>query len=193
MTKFVQGEALTTLATDPHNGVTPSTFPYARFSFYRPHSRALTAYTGTLVNPLTGEVTSPPSRTKQEFKDQCDINNIIKSFKLTGQIQHINAKAQQGRFEDLPDELDFQQSQNTIRQASLAFESLPARLRDRFGNDPTAFLAFLADPANKDEATRLGLIKKTETPPAPDTGGGKQPPAAPPAEQVSAPADAPKK
>lgn len=162
----------------------PSTSTYrthSSFSFYRPHSR-VTAPTGEYIVPGTGEVIpAPPSRTKQEFKDQCDINNIIKSFKLTGQINHVAANAAKGRYENLPDEVDFQTSLNTIRTASMAFESLPSKLRDRFGNDPTAFLEFISDPENLDEATRLGLIKKPEPAPVATAGsGGTPPPPAPP-------------
>lgn len=174
----------------------PSTSTYSThssFSFYRPHSRVFMP-TGETHNPVTGEVIpAPPSRTKQEFKDQCDINNIIKAFKLTGQINHIAANAAKGRYEDLPDEVDFQTSLNTIRAASNAFESLPAKLRDRFGNDPTAFLAFLSDPENIEEATRLGILKKPEPAPTAAAGsGGTSPPPAPPAAAAAASPEPPK-
>lgn len=160
-------------------------FPFSPYSFYRPHDSNKTAFKNELVDPATGEVTHPPSVAKQEFKDQCDVNNIIKSFKLTGQINHINAQAMMGRFEDLPDEIDFQTSLNTIRDASQAFEALPAKLRDRFGNDPAQFLAFLSDPDNLDEARRLGIIKKPDpapdAPPPPPPNQPPPPPAPPPA------------
>lgn len=146
-----------------------------------------------ITNHVTGEVSHPVSRTKQEFKDQCDINTILKQFKLTGQIKHINAQAALGRYEDLPDEVDFQSSLNTIRDAGIAFESLPAKVRDRFGNDPAKFLAFLADPENKDEAQRLGLIKKPEQAPPSAPGGGNPPPSAPPPPAAPPPAPEPSK
>lgn len=164
----------------------PTLNPYSRVSFYRPHDRMATAYTGEVVDPLTGEVTVLPSMTKQEFKDQCDINNIIKSFKLTGQITHIARNAAQGMYMDLPDELDFQTALNTIREAEEAFDSLPAKIRERFQNDPGQFLAFLSDPANKEEATKLGLLNT----PAPG-GGGAPPPPTPPVDAPAPPAPKP--
>lgn len=158
----------------------------AAFSFYRPHKRV--TFNNELVNHVTGEVTFPVTRTKQEFKDQCDINNILKQFKLTGQIQHINKQASMGRFEDLPDEVDFQTSLNTIRDAERAFEALPSKVRERFGNEATKFLAFLADPENRDEAQRLGLLKKPEADPV-----SPPPPPTPPKDPVAPPSDPPQK
>ena len=49
--------------------------------FYHPHARH--QYTGELVDPATGVVYTPPSMTKQEFKRECDINNIIPKFQTT--------------------------------------------------------------------------------------------------------------
>lgn len=175
---------MTARLSDPHSGETPNTYPYPRFSFYRPHDRR-SAFKNEEINPVTGEVTIPVSRTKQEFKDQCDINNIIKSFKLTGQISHINAQAAQGRFEDMPDENDFQTSMNVIRSATESFAALPAKIRDRFQNNPQQFLAFCSDPENKDEAIKLGIVKKPvpapAAPPPPPPPKGPDNLASPPA------------
>jgi phage internal scaffolding protein len=180
MSKIPQGEPVAHTA-DPHTGGTPLSFPYARFSFYRPHTRSATWWTGEVTNPVTGEVSRPPTRTKQDFRDQCDINNIIKAYKITGQIQHISAAAAQGRFEDLPDPIDFQESLNSIRMADQAFAALPSKLRDRFGNDPTQFLSFLSDPENIDEARKLGIVNPLPATDLPPGGPPREPPpAAPP-------------
>lgn len=125
---------------------------------YRPHSRHQTF--GTVTNPITGEITQPPSRTKQEFARECDINNIIKHFSVSGMLSHVNAKAASGAYLDLPDAFDFQESLNIINQAEAAFMSLPAKLRDRFGNDPLRFLEFTHDPENLEEMRKLGLANQ---------------------------------
>lgn len=138
-----------------------------KYSFYRPHDPV--RHDGGLVNPVTGEVTYPPSKTKQSMLAECDVNRIIKQFSTTGQINHISAKAAMGAYMDLPGELDFQFALNTVIEGERAFATLPAKVRDRFANSPAAFLEFLGDPKNKDEAIALGLIKrpppKQETPP----------------------------
>ena len=58
-----------------------------RRSFYLPHKRV--QYDGS--DPGTGEVL--PSATKQEFKAECDVNNILKQYKATGMIRHVAAQA----------------------------------------------------------------------------------------------------
>lgn len=158
------------------NGSSPT---YPRYQgHYVPHRRV--SENGGIVNPVTGEITFPPSMTKQEFVKQSDINNIIKEFTLTGQISHINAQAAQGRFLDLPDQLDFQQSIHLVQHAQEAFQALPAAIRNRFHGNPAEFLAFCQDPKNADELIELGI---RERPPRTTTPTG--------ADQVPAPGPAP--
>lgn len=113
-------------------------------SFYRPHKPVRHYFT-------------QPSLTKQEFIDECDINNIIKQYSSTGMLMHVSAKAASGMYADLPSNVDFQSAIDTVRQGEAAFASLPARIRDRFANDPAAFLTFVADPANLPEMRELGI------------------------------------
>lgn len=156
-------------ATRPHKVV--DNFLPAKWDFYTPHQPVRTD--GSITNIYTGEVTHPPSRTKQEFKDQCNINKIIKEFTITGQITHISAKAAQGAFIDLPADLDYQNSLNIMIKAEDAFMALPAKVRDRFGNDPAAFLAFVGDPKNADELIELGIRERPlRAPPEAASGSG---------------------
>lgn len=136
----------------------------SKFTFYRPHDRAATWYTGEELDPITGELITPPSMTKQSFVAECDINNILKQYRTSGMVSHINAQAAQGMYADLPDSLDFQESLNLVLQAEAAFDSLPSLVRQRFQNDPAEFLAFCADPSNKDEMIKLGLAKAPPPP-----------------------------
>lgn len=136
-----------------------------KVAHYRAHRRIQEH--GELRNLYTGEITTPPSMTKQEFVRECDINNVIKQYKAHGMVSHINAKAAQGAYQDLPDSVDFQESLHTIMVAEKAFMTLPAKIRDRFGQDPAEFLAFLSNPENAEEARKLGILKPAEAPPPP--------------------------
>lgn len=127
------------------------------FGHYLPHERVQEK--GEIVNPHTGEVIVPPSMTKQEFVKECDINNILKQYSQTGMLRHVSANASAGAYQDLPDGLDFQQALHIVEEGRAAFMSLPSKVRSRFGNQPEQFLAFLADPANRDEAVKLGLVE----------------------------------
>jgi len=148
------------------------------FSFFRPHPRV--PYSGLLLNPKTGELVEPARRVKQSFVAECDINNIMKQYSATGQIAHINSRAQQGQYRDLPDDVDFQSALNTVLEGEKAFASLPSKTRDRFGNDPAQFLMFMADPSNAEEATKMGLV--TARPAVAPTAAPAPNPASPPPE-----------
>jgi len=95
--------------------------------------------------------------TKQSFKDECDINNIIKKFMKTGLMEHVNRY--QGDYSDICAFDDYQTSLNQVIEAGEMFSSLPAKIRSRFGNDPAAFLDFVGDPVNAQEMIDLGLAK----------------------------------
>lgn len=150
------------------------------YGFYRPHRQV--SFDGRVPDPETGELVYQPSMTKQSFVKECDINNILKEFRVTGQIRHMSAHAAAGAYEDLPEPADFQESLHHIMAANEAFATLPSQVRRRFDNDPAEFLKFMADPANQDEAIKMGLAKDNRPPPPP--------PAPPPAGDKSASADA---
>lgn len=141
-----------------------------KHSNYRPHPR-LQEF-GEITNPINGEVTQPPSMTKQEFKRECDINNIIKQFSRTGMFTHVSANANAGAYEQLPDSYDFQESLHIIMEAEKAFMSLPAKTRERFGNEPSNFLTFMHDERNKEEIYSLGLAVKPHPQVPPSNGSG---------------------
>lgn len=146
--------------------------------WYRPHDPV--DWTGEVLDPRTGELVKEPSMTKQEFKAECDINNIIKSFSVTGIVTHINEKAAQGAYIDLPDPMDFQEALGLVDQATKSFATLPSSVRSRFDNDPTKFLEFMANPDNQDEAIRLGLATDNRPPPPPEPTPGPTSPPEPP-------------
>lgn len=126
-------------------------------TFYRPHGRV--AFSNLSLDPVTGELAELPSMTKQEFQFECDVNNVIKSFKPHQMMQALQQNLNAGNYADLPDSYDFQEALHLIKHAEQQFMTVPAKVRDRFGQDPAQFLAFLEDPRNADEARTLGLMK----------------------------------
>lgn len=97
------------------------------------------------------------TRTKSSFQAECDINTIMSKYAATGLVSHVRQHA--GDYSDLSDGVDYQRSMDMMIAAQAAFGSLPAKIRTRFGNDPTFFLDFVADPANREEMDRMGLLK----------------------------------
>ncbi|WNK12440.1 MAG: internal scaffolding protein [Microvirus sp.] len=103
-----------------------------------------------------------PGRTKQEFKDECDINVLMAKYLRTGQMDHVNTLLPQ--FEDVTD-IDFQSAQNLIADAMSLFEGIPSAIRNRFDNQPGKLLDWVHDPKNAKEASDLGFLDLSKCPP----------------------------
>ena len=123
-----------------------------------------------------------PTRTQQQFKDQCDVNQIMAKYKKTGSITHIR-NAENGVYMDLAEIPDLLTAKIQLQQAELAFSQMPAKLRHQFQNDPIQLVSYLQDPKNHEEAIHLGLMVKRDepnskpndatTPPAPEASSPK--------------------
>lgn len=113
---------------------------------------------GLPVNRDVPKTFKKPSRAKQAFKNECDVNIILSKYMKTGVLSHVNGSAP--RFGDFTNATDYQTSLNRILEANSAFEAMPAKIRARFANDPAQLIAFVSDPANRKEAEDLGLVEK---------------------------------
>lgn len=131
-------------------------------------------WTGEILNLKTGELVKEPSMTKQSFKEECDINNIVRKFETTGILDHVNQAAARGVYEDLPSGLDLQAGLNMIAQAEEAFMALPAAARAEFDNDPVKFVEAFNNPSEAQQERFIALGLATDTRPP-------KPPATPPA------------
>lgn len=101
-----------------------------------------------------------PSLAQQNFKDECDINNLVRSFGLGAKMPENLRLPRYGDFSHIS---SFHDAVNAIAQARETFDSLPAATRDFFRNDPQRFVAFCEDEKNRDKAVELGLIQTPET------------------------------
>lgn len=120
---------------------------------YGERNRVATSFLDEEGNPL-------PSMTQQNFKAECEINNILRRYDKTGLITHVNnAVAQYGDYTEVN---EYQESLNMVINAQNAFNELPSEVRKRFGNDPGAFFEFATNPANHEEMVRLGLANPPE-------------------------------
>ncbi len=87
-------------------------------------------------------------RTKQCFKDECDIQKIMARADKAGTMSHLEKF--EGVYADYSD-FDFQVQTQRLTQGREIFDELPAELRQEFGQSPAKFFAYVNDPANKDE------------------------------------------
>lgn len=97
-----------------------------------------------------------PSKTDQQFRDEVNVNNIVAKYLKTGEISHQARQA--GQYFDASQVPDLYTGLVKIHKAELAFKSMPDNIRARFKNGKE-LLEFLADPGNKDEAIKLGLVE----------------------------------
>ena len=115
-----------------------------------------------MILPKVQTFNSAPSLTQQQFKEEADINNIIASYNTTGLLTNpLVQSARQpmfGDFSNLPQ--DYMQLQNQLLQAQADFMDLPAKIRQRFNNNPAELIAFLQNSDNIEEAVELGLMEK---------------------------------
>jgi phage internal scaffolding protein len=121
-------------------------------------SRFHSAYSIKIQTPLEFPENSP--WTRQEFKAESDINTIMSRYQRTGELPQINVVAPQ--YLDVT-EMNFQDHMNQIREAQELFDQLPSQLRNRFQNDPGAFIDFCGDQNNHPELARMGLLSTQAT------------------------------
>lgn len=130
-----------------------------------------------VVTQVVGE-----SRTKQSFRDECDINRIMARYQNTGVLEFVQRR--EAQYADVS-ALDYQEACNVVAGANSMFEQLPSALRARFSNSPAKLLEFLDDPSNRQEAVELGLVESPASVPAVGVAG--EPPAQSAATQQEAP------
>lgn len=127
--------------------------PRWNYAAVRPHERVQLRFKG-------------PSKTRQEFAAECDINTIMKRFGKTGVITHYSAR--QPQYMDLGDGVpDMMQAMNTFIVAEQAFMRLPAAVRKEFDNDPSAFVNFALEKENLPKMREWGLAPPEKAPEAP--------------------------
>lgn len=117
-------------------------------------------YDQDLVSLETGlDCSAAEDLTQQQFKDECDINTIVRRFNIGGELpQGVRMPS----FGDFTGVSNYHEAANAIAEAHEAFDAMPAEVRERFGNDPGAFVAFCEDASNLEEARRMGLVPAAE-------------------------------
>lgn len=126
--------------------------PAAKAGTTRAIAAPLSAYGPKLSSALTCPETG---RTKQSFKAECDINNIMAKYQKTGVLDF--ARKNEPRYGDCVG-AEFNSAMLLVAGAQSMFQQLPSSTRAYFKNDPAAFLDFVDDPKNYDEMARMGLL-----------------------------------
>ena len=106
-----------------------------------------------------------PSVTRQEHKAEAEINNIVERFDRTGQLTHVSRLT--GQYLDVSSIGSFEQALELARYGESVFSELPSHIRTSFGNNPAAFMDFMAT-ASHEELREMGLTRAPGAPQAPN-------------------------
>lgn len=145
-----------------------------------PTCRAPGNYDADRVSFETGTECKDPSLTNQSDAKDADINEIVRRFGLTGQLQVIQRPPSIEEFGEI---FDMQDAMNLVARANQAFMQLPAEARERFGHSPHKFVNFVDDMLYSEDkelrARRLAELRELNlAPPATPIAAPEPPPAA---------------
>ncbi|QCQ84646.1 internal scaffolding protein [Blackfly microvirus SF02] len=98
--------------------------------------------------------------TRQEFRDECDINVLMATYERNGMPPPPSAGTAQ--FLDVSDVPDLPRAIALMEAAEAAFMTLPAKVRREFDNSAVSFVEYAGDPSNLSQMREWGLA-----PPAP--------------------------
>lgn len=113
------------------------------------------------VSDQTGLSCTDSSRTQQQFRDESNVNHIMKKFGRAGVVPSYPRQDLGSEFIDI---ISYQDALNALNESAKEFMKLPAQTRRYFDNDPGKFVEFCSNEDNRDEAIRLGLVKKPVAP-----------------------------
>lgn len=88
---------------------------------------------------------------QQHFKDEVDINTIVRRFGATGQMPEFLPEGMYGDFTGIE---DFESAVSAIERARDGFLKLPPEVRAKFGNDPGTLIR-QAQSMTEDDFGRL--------------------------------------
>lgn len=131
--------------------------PSGLSDFYKPRA--------VVLHPTGG-----PSVTRQEFAQECDVNEIMERFAATGVLPNVGEPFYYD-FTSLPPTM--QDAMEVMRKAGDAFMTLNAKVRREFDNDAAQWADFASDPDNLDQMRAWGLAPPAPAPepqPAPPAG-----------------------
>lgn len=121
-----------------------------------PRVRTPFNYDTWAASQMSGTITTGDGLARQEFKEEADINTIVKNFGLGYEVPQGLRLPTYG---DFTDNADYHEACNAIAMANESFDLLPADMRARFNNDPGLFVDFCSNDANTPELEKMGLLK----------------------------------
>lgn len=114
------------------------------------------------------------SLTVQAPADEVDINKIMARIEKGHPVMTSTGEP---FYRDVSEFGDLQDAIIKVQEAEELFMQVPAKTRELFNNDPVNFVEFMSDPANTNEAIKLGLALPRTVVPEPPADPAGAPPA----------------
>lgn len=126
-----------------------------------PFLRTRYNYDADYASRRTGLLCVEPTKAQQNFKEECDINTIVRNFGVTGLMpQNVRVPL----VDEFIEQMDYQSSLNKLMEADAAFMQMPAEIRKQFGNDAGRFVDFVSDSKNAEQCVKWGLAEARPKP-----------------------------
>lgn len=106
-----------------------------------------------------------PSKTRQEFTEECDVNTIMDRYMKTSVFPFKEPGPPV--YYDFVGMPDLQNALADLHRADDAFMQLPAKVRKEFDNDPVRFVEFATNEDNLKQLRDWGLAAPEKAPDAP--------------------------
>lgn len=103
-------------------------------------------------------------RTQAQYLEECDINVVVAKYRRADEPWPVNRNGAEPMYADLPDSTDLHSALTMVQDATNAFESLPAEVRERYLNDPVNFLSALQTPSERDFLLDTGVLEPHQMP-----------------------------
>jgi hypothetical protein len=108
----------------------------------------------SMERTITGPKDYSDGRTKQAFKDSCDINKILKKAQKQGTLSHL-LKYPEAVYGEFDGEMDLLTAHGRIERAQQIFDDLPSEIRSEFKGNALEYVKYVNDPANKGRLAEL--------------------------------------
>lgn len=112
------------------------------------------------VHDLTKSHPEGISLTEQSHKDDVDLNLMLNRMgvKDGSRIPADISVTDPRYYGEVEDYMDLRTALDRTREAQERFNQLPAKIKNRFDNDPAKLWDFVQNPKNDDEAVEMGLL-----------------------------------
>ena len=115
---------------------------------------------------IPGLTCEDESLTQQQFKDECDIDCILRRYDQTGVLVDPLSERRLAQFGDFSNLPSFAEYQNRLAEVSEYFMSLPPDIRSNFANDVGIFIEAIGNPDNESKLVELGILEKAPSEPS---------------------------